>query len=349
MAAGAFGFGDDGGDVEVALANFAEFGGGLCIDAIVLEVNDGEASGEAFAPCNGVAATVLDPVGVGLCLEVAGGGAVVEEFKDDAAVELLEFVMVVVVGEGDACGCECGAGGIEFGDESGDRFLAGEIKACRVGVGGEVGAHGAKGVNDLLGTFEDGVAIFVGGADGETVVCADAGNVCWWYGPVVHAADLHGTIADGSHFATAFSEVLGGFEMVAESVKLDGDLINGHGGVEGKIGRCCSLSDCLVWLACCGRVCGCAKRAPCRLDFSSNGCVSRQGVEGAKKCPEEFPADSLTVRVIPGKMTWHDSCLDDFSGELFAVGGADAAGDRMVEKKWIGTGQAGCGAQEPFG
>src|SRR6188768_1743514 len=80
-------------------------------------MDKGDAAFEAADPGGGVAAAVLDPVGVDFGEEEGGVGGVEEDVHCGLAAELFEFEGVIVIGPGNAAGAESAGGLGGFGGE----------------------------------------------------------------------------------------------------------------------------------------------------------------------------------------------------------------------------------------
>jgi hypothetical protein len=231
LATGCFGGGDDGLEVEDAVADFAKvwlvLGGG----EVILEVDDRKAAGELFAPGDVVAAAVLDPVGVGFSLERRCGGAVIDKVENDLSVEFLELAVMIVITEDLAGLVEDFSGVLEFRDQVVEALAAGEIEVVRVGIGSDLAVEGAEVIDDFLRRIEDVGAGFVGGGAGHAGIGKDAAE--FLVGDGAEAAGLHGGVTNFAETGEGLCDAGGVGEGVAAGIELSGYLGDFHGKLVG--------------------------------------------------------------------------------------------------------------------
>ena len=226
LAAAGVGGGDDFFPIEVAVANFAHGDLVLRRHAIILEMDDGQPTGQPLAPRDGITAAELHPVRIRLALQIPRIGLGVDDFQDRPAAHALEFGVVIVVAENLARLVEDFAGGVQAAAEFLDRGERGEADAAGVGIRGDPAPEFLEAGDDGLRLVEDQVTGLVGRTESQAIGLAELDEI--GFGDGAHAADLNGLIADGPDFFQAGGDVGRSFEVVADTVELGGKLAGFH-------------------------------------------------------------------------------------------------------------------------
>ena len=107
-----------------------------------------------------------------------------------------------------------------------DRFGAVRRDDVRPRIGRVSAVQPVEPFDDALGLFDDHLAVFVGRADVEPEVAADADQLFFVDRP--HAGDLNGVVAHFLDLLQRFEDERFGFQEFPERVKLGRDLMLLH-------------------------------------------------------------------------------------------------------------------------